>query len=49
MGSSFLNMTWIPQSAAAAEELKAAGDEEIYVVTCFSDRDKFLKHVEKEG
>ncbi|MCI8803262.1 MAG: DUF1727 domain-containing protein [Oscillibacter sp.] len=38
-----------PDIAAAAAELKAAGDEELYVVTCFSDRDKLLAHVEKEG
>ena len=31
---------------AAAEELKEAGDEELYVVTCFSDRDKFLSQTE---
>ena len=30
----------------AAEELRASGDEEIYVVTCFSDRDKFLSQTE---
>ena len=30
-------------------ELKAEGSEELYVVTCFSDRDKLLAHVEKEG
>ena len=38
-----------PEIAAAAAELKPAGDEELYVVTCFSDRDKLLAHVEKEG
>ena len=37
-----------PDIAAAAAELKAAGDEDVYVVTCFSDRDKLLAHVEKE-
>ena len=31
--------------ATAAEELKANGDEDVYVVTCFSDRDKLLEHV----
>ena len=36
-------------SAAAAAELKAEGTEDLYVVTCFSDRDKLLAHVEKEG
>ena len=38
-----------PDIAAAAAELKAAGDGELYVVTCFSDRDKLLSHVEKEA
>ena len=38
-----------PDIAEAAEELKAAGDGELYVVTCFSDRDKLLSHVEKEA
>ena len=28
---------------------KAAGSEDLYVVTCFSDRDKVLAHVEKEA
>ena len=37
-----------PDIAAAAEELKAGGGE-LYVVTCFSDRDKLLCHVEKEA
>mgnify|MGYP006864381331 CR=1 FL=1 len=32
-----------------ALELKAEGKEDVYVVTCFSDRDKLLAHVEKEG
>jgi len=42
---------WIvePDIAAAAAALKAEGSEELYVVTCFSDRDKLLAHVEKEG
>ena len=31
-----------------AAELKADGSENVYVVTCFSDRDKILAHVEKE-
>lgn len=35
----------VPQ---AAEALKAAGDEALYVVTCFSDRDKLLNLVKKE-
>ena len=38
-----------PDIAAAAAELKAEGSEDLYVVTCFSDRDKLLAHVEKEG
>ena len=38
-----------PDIAAAAAELKAEGTEYVYVVTCFSDRDKLLAHVEKEG
>ena len=38
-----------PDIAEAAAELKAAGDGELYVVTCFSDRDKLLSHVEKEA
>ena len=37
-----------PDIAEAAEELKAAGDGELYVVTCFSDRDKLLNLVKKE-
>lgn len=38
-----------PDIAAAVAELKAGGSEELYVVTCFSDRDKLLAHVEKEA
>ena len=38
-----------PDIAKAAAELKANGDEELFVVTCFSDRDKILSRVEKEG
>ena len=38
-----------PSIDAAAAELAAAGSEELYVVTCFSDRDKLLCHVKKEG
>jgi len=34
--------------AAAVEELKNAGREQLYVVTCFSDREKLLSRVEKE-
>ena len=39
----------IPSIPAAAEELKQNGDEGVYVVTCFSDRDKLLTLTEKEG
>ncbi|MFG6352012.1 MAG: DUF1727 domain-containing protein, partial [Oscillospiraceae bacterium] len=35
--------------ATAAEYLKENGDEDLFVVTCFSDRDKLLAHVEREG
>ena len=38
-----------PDIAAAAETLKAEGSEQVYVVTCFSDRDKLLAHVVKEA
>ena len=38
-----------PDIAAAASELKNNGGEELYVVTCFSDRDKLLSRVEKEA
>ena len=38
-----------PDIDAAAAELAAEGSEELYVVTCFSDRDKLLCHVKKEG
>ena len=38
-----------PDIAAAAAQLKSGGDEELFVVTCFSDRDKILSRVEKEG
>ena len=38
-----------PDIAAAAEKLKTEGAGELFVVTCFSDRDKLLAHVEKEG
>ena len=34
--------TVIPEIPAAAEQLKADGSEDVYVVTCFSDRDKLL-------
>ena len=32
----------------AAEELKNGGELPLYVVTCFSDRDKLLAHVQKD-
>ena len=32
----------------AAEALRADGEEDIYVVTCFSDRDKFLAHTQRQ-
>ncbi len=35
--------------AQAADALKADGDEDLYVVTCFSDRDKLLALTEREG
>ena len=35
--------------AEAAEHLKSSGSEDLYVVTCFSDRDKLLTLVEKEA
>ncbi len=38
-----------PDVAAAAAELKSSGDEELFVVTCFSDRDKILSRVEREA
>ena len=47
--TSISNWSVQPDIAAAAAELKADGDERVYVVTCFSDRDKLLAHVEKEG
>ena len=43
------NWEVIPDITEAAAKLKAEGSEELYVVTCFSDRDKLLAHVEKEG
>ena len=30
------------------DSLKEEGDEYVYVVTCFSDRDKLLAHVQKD-
>ena len=37
-----------PSIFAAVQALEDSGEEELYVVTCFSDRDKLLDHVEKE-
>ena len=34
--------------ATAVGSLKEAGDEDVYVVTCFSDRDKLLSHVQRD-
>lgn len=42
------NWEVIPDIASAAAQLAADGEEEVFVVTCFSDRDKLLAHVEKE-
>lgn len=38
-----------PDIADAAAALKAGGTEQVFVVTCFSDRDKLLSLVEKEA
>ena len=38
-----------PDIAAAAAQLKSGGNEELFVVTCFADRDKILSRVEKEA
>ena len=51
---SFTDIPWEkvtvqPDIPAAAAELKAAGSENVYVVTCFSDRDKILSQVVKEA
>ena len=37
-----------PDIAEACESLKSSGSEALFVVTCFSDRDKLLNLVEKE-
>ena len=34
--------------ATAAEYLRENGDEDVYVITCFSDRDKLLSLAEKD-
>jgi uncharacterized metal-binding protein (TIGR02443 family) len=38
-----------PDINEACESLKAVGGEELFVVTCFSDRDKLLSNVQKEA
>ena len=38
-----------PEITSAAEALKAEGSEDLYVVTCFSDKEKILSLTEKEG
>ena len=38
-----------PEIPAAAQYLKDNGNEDLYVVTCFSDRDKLLALTEKEA
>ncbi|MBE6996275.1 MAG: DUF1727 domain-containing protein [Ruminococcaceae bacterium] len=47
--SAVKNWTVIPDIATAAAALREDGSEDVYVITCFSDRDKLLAHVEKEG
>ena len=47
--TSLSNVEVVPEIADAAEALKAEGDERVYVVTCFSDRDKLLALTEKEA
>ena len=40
MGSSFLNMTWIPQSVAAAEELcSRLGQQHLHLPICYGDEE----------
>ena len=41
-------LTLQPDIAAAAEELKNEGDLPLYVVTCFSDRDKLLNLTQRD-
>lgn len=38
-----------PDISEACESLKNAGDEDLYVITCFSDRDKFLVNTQREA
>ena len=42
-------ITVLPEISAAAEFLKTSGSEDLYVVTCFSDRDKLLTLTEQEA
>ena len=42
-------LTVCPEISKAAELLKDSGNEDLYVVTCFSDRDKLLSLTEKEA
>ncbi|MEG2176140.1 MAG: MurT ligase domain-containing protein [Oscillibacter sp.] len=42
-------ITVLPAIPDAAAALKADGTEDLYVVTCFSDRDKLLQLTEKEA
>ena len=39
----------VPDIADAAERLKTSGTGELFVVTCFSDRDKLLSLTEREA
>jgi len=39
----------VPEIPSAAADLAANGDTELYVVTCFSDRDKLMALTEKEA
>lgn len=38
-----------PDITEACEHLKSSGEEDVYVLTCFSDRGKLLSQVEKEA
>ncbi|MPN64868.1 hypothetical protein SDC9_212646 [bioreactor metagenome] len=38
-----------PDITEACNSLKAGGAEDVYVLTCYSDRDKLLSLVEKEA
>ena len=43
------NWSVVAEIDAAAEALKAEGEEDLFIVTCFSDRDKIMAHVTREG